>query len=214
MAIRTFHKVDRVRDRSAGVGVIFMDIQIGALVIGQGDRAGLAREQFHMMLRIIRDVIRHRGQFTHGVDARFQIGDQDLARGTGGAIQIVRAVLDFGDSEGHPSQPGAITAQLDELEGGLDVVGENELGVLIGLQLNDALGLVDDVAITGLFSYHIRPGREHGQVDFSVLVGPELLGAVGALHGFDLKDRVGDHLGGVIGIHLHQPQTGFDIIKK
>ena len=94
------------------------------------------------------------------------------------------------------------------------MVGKNELGVLIGLQLNDALGLVDDVAITGLFSYHIRPGREHGQVDFSVLVGPELLGAVGAFHGFDLKDRVGDHLGGVIRIHLHQPQTGLDIIEE
>lgn len=110
-----------------------------------------------MMLRIIRDVIRHRGQFTHGVDARLQIGDQDLARGTGGAVQIVGAILDLRDPERDPGQPGTVTAQLDELEGGLDVVGENELGVLIGLQLNDALGLVDDVAITGLFSYYIRP---------------------------------------------------------
>ena len=159
-------------------------------------------------------MIRHGRQFTHGIDARFQIGDQDLARGTGGAIQIVRAVLDLRDPERDPGQPGTVTAQLDELEGGLDVVGKNELGVLIGLQLNNALGLVDDVAITGLFSHHIRTSREHGQVDFSVLVSPELLGAVGALHGSDFKDRVGDHLGGVIGIHLHQPQTGFDIIKK
>ena len=157
-----------------------------------------------MMLRIIRDVIRRRGQFTHGIDARFQIGDQDLARGTGGAIQIVRAVLDFGDSERDPGQPGTVTAQLDELEGGLDMVGKNELGVLIGLQLNDALGLVDDVAITGLFSYHIRPGREHGQVDFSVLVSPELLGAIGPLHRFDLEYSVGDYLGGIVGIHLDE----------
>ena len=94
------------------------------------------------------------------------------------------------------------------------MVRKNELSIFIWLQLDNTLGLVDDVAITGLFSYHIRARREHGEVDFSVLVSPELLGAVGALHGFDLKDCVGDHLGGVIGIHLHQPQTGFDIIEE
>ena len=113
-----------------------------------------------MMLRIIRDVIRRRGQFTHGIDARLQIGDQDLTCGTGGTVQVVRTVLNLGNSEGHPGQPGTVAAQLDELELGLDVVGKNELGVLIGLQLNNALGLVDDVAITGLFRHHIRAGGQ------------------------------------------------------
>ena len=116
MAVRTFHKVDCVGDWSAGVGVIFVDIQIGPLVIGQGDRAGLAWEQLHMMLRIIWDVIRRRGQFTHGIDARLQIGDQDLTCGTGGTVQVVRTVLNLGNSEGHPGQPGTVAAQLDELE--------------------------------------------------------------------------------------------------
>ena len=94
------------------------------------------------------------------------------------------------------------------------MVGKNKLGVLVGLQFNDALSLVDNIAVTGLFSYHIRASREHGQVDLSVLVRSELLGAVGALYGSDLEDSVGDHLGGVIGVHLHQPQTGLDIIEK
>ena len=124
--------------------------------------------------------------------------------GIGGAVQVVAAVLNPGDAESHPGQPGAIAAQFDKLEGGLDMVGKNELGVFIWLQLNDALGLIDDVAITGFFSYHIGAGREHRQVDFSALVSPELLGAIGPLHRFDLEYSVGDYLGGIVGIHLDE----------
>ncbi len=94
------------------------------------------------------------------------------------------------------------------------MVGKNELGVFIWLQLNDALGLVDDVAITGFFSYHIGAGREHRQVDFSALVSPELLGAIGALHRFDLEYSVGDYLGGIVGIHLDEPQPGLHVVEE
>ena len=133
-------------NRLPGVGVGFMDIEVGALVVGQSDRTGLAREQFYMVLGIVRDVVLHRGQFADGINARLQIGNQDLAIGIGGAVQVVAAVLNPGDAESHPGQPGAIAAQFDKLEGGLDMVGKNELGVFIWLQLNDALGLIDDVA--------------------------------------------------------------------
>ena len=169
-------------NRLPGVGVGFMDIEIGALVVGQGDRTGLAREQFYMVLGIVRDVVLHRGQFTHRVNARLQIGDQDFSRGIGGAVQVVATVLNPGDAESHPGQPGAVAAQFDKLEGGLDMVGKNELGVFIWLQLNDALGLIDDVAITGFFSHYIGARGEHGKVNFSIFVRPELLGAIGPLH--------------------------------
>ena len=113
VTIRTFHEVDRVRNWNAGVRVRFVDIQIGPPVIGQGDRAGLPGEQLHMMLCIVWNVIWHRGQFTHGIDTWLQIGYQDLACGTGGAVQIVRAVLDLRNAEGHPGQAGAIATQFD-----------------------------------------------------------------------------------------------------
>ena len=151
-----------------------------------------------MVLGIVRDVIRHGGQFTYGVNARLQIGYQDLTCRTGGAVQIVTAILDLGDAESHPGQPGAIAAQLDELERRLDVVGENELGVFIGLQFDDALGLVDHIAIAGFFSHYIGARGEHGKVDLSIFVRPELLGAIGPLHRFDLEYSVWDDLGGII----------------
>ena len=205
MAVGAFHQIDGPGDRSPGVPIGLMDIEIGALVIGQGNGAGLAGKQLHMVLGIIRDVIQHRGQFTHGINARLQTGDQDLPRGIGGAVQIVRAVLNLGDPEGDASQPGAVAAQLDELERGVDVIGENELGIFIGLQLNDTLGLVDHIAVAGFFSHYIGARGEHGKVDFSIFVRPELLGSIGPLHRFDLEYSVGDDLGGVVGIHLHQP---------
>ena len=204
MAVGAFHQIDCPGDRSPGVPIGLMDIEIGALVIGQGNGAGLAGKQLHMVLGIIRDVIQHRGQFTHGINARLQTGDQYLPCGIGGAVQIVRAVLNLGDPEGDASQPGAVAAQFDELKRRLDVIGEYELGVLIGFQLNDALGFIDHIAITGFFSYYIRAGGEHGEVDLSVFIRPKLLRAVGPFHRLDLKNCVGDDLGGIVGIHLDE----------
>ena len=181
-----------------------MDIEVGALVVGQSDRAGLAREQFYMVLGIVRDVVLHRGQFADGINARLQIGNQDFAIGISGAVQVVAAILDLGDAESHPGQPGAIAAQFDELQRGLDMIGENELGVFIGLQINDTLGLVDHIAIAGFFGHYIGAGGEHGKVDLSIFVRPELLGAIGPLHRFDLEYSVGDYLGGIVGIHLDE----------
>ena len=204
VAVRTFHQIDRMLNRLPGVGVGFMDIEVGALVVGQSDRAGLAREQFYMVLGIVRDVVLHRGQFADGINARLQIGNQDFAIGISGAVQVVAAILDLGDAESHPGQPGAIAAQLDELQRGLDMIGENELGVFIGLQINDTLGLVDHIAIAGFFGHYIGAGGEHGKVDLSIFVRPELLGAIGPLHRFDLEYSVGDYLGGIVGIHLDE----------
>ena len=59
VAVRPFHEVDCPENRLPRVRVIFMDIQIGALVIGQGDCAGLTGEQFHMVLRIIGDMVQN-----------------------------------------------------------------------------------------------------------------------------------------------------------
>ena len=92
----------------------------------------------------------------------------------GGAVQIPVAVFNFSDTEGHAGQPGTVRAQLDEVQGGLDGVGEHEPGRLVGLQLDDTLGLVDDVAGALQLGDHIGPGGQLRQVDFAVLVGGEL----------------------------------------
>ena len=70
-----------------------------------------------MVLRVIRNVIQYRGQFLYGVNARFQVRNQDLSCGIGGPVQVVAAILDFCDSEGNAGQPGTITAQFLALWG-------------------------------------------------------------------------------------------------
>ena len=155
-----------------------------------------------------------RGCFSHGIHAGFQIADQDLALLIGGAVEVVGAVLDFGNAEGHIFQPGAVRAGLDDLERGLDSVGEHELRVLVGVELDDALRLVDDVALTGFLRDYISAGGQLAQVDLSVFVGGKFLGAVAAVHGLYLKDGVGNDTAGVGGIHLDQPQSRLHIVEK
>ena len=50
------------------------------------------------------------GRLTDGVNAKLQVGDQDLSLFIGSAIQVVGAILNFGDAEGHAGQPGAVRA--------------------------------------------------------------------------------------------------------
>ena len=99
-------------NRLPGVGVGFMDIEVGALVVGQSDRTGLAREQFYMVLGIVRDVVLHRGQFADGINARLQALPADFTCAGSGAVQIPGAVLDFGKAVGHAAQGRPVRALL------------------------------------------------------------------------------------------------------
>ena len=116
-------------------------------------------------------MVGHGGGFLDGVYPRLQVGNQDLALGIGGAVKVVASILDFGNAEGDASQPGAVCAELNQLKGRLDGVGKDELGILIGVKLEDALGLVNDVAGAGLLRYDISPRLEVAQVYFPILVG-------------------------------------------
>ena len=159
-------------------------------------------------------MVGHRSCLFDGVHPRLQVSNQDLALSIGGTVQVVASILDLGDAERHTRQPGAVGAELDQLEGRLDGVGKDELGVLIGVKLDDALGLVDDVAGAGLLRYHIGPSRQVGQVDLAVFIGGELLRSVVTRHRLDFKDRIGDHLGRICGIYLNEPHAGFHVIKE
>ena len=100
------------------------------------------------------------------------------------------------------------------MQGGFHRVGEHEPGRLVGLHLDDPLGLVDDVAGALQLGDHISPGGQLRQVDFAVLVGGELRRAKVAVHGLDAEPGVGDHLGRVGAVHLDQPDPGLLVVKK
>ena len=87
---------------------------------------------------------------------------------------------------------------------GLDGVRKNELHILVAVQLDDALGLVDDVAGTLQLCDHIRAHRQFAQVDLTVFVCNELLGTVVSSHRPDAELGVGNPLGRVRRIDLNQ----------
>ena len=149
-----------IGDGLASIGIVLINIEVGADLILDDQSAGLAGEQLHLILTQVDDVIRHRRGFTHGIDPGLQITDQNLTVLIGGTIQIVSAIFDLGNAEGYAFQSRTIGAELDQLQRGLDAVGEYELGILVGVQLNDALRFVNDVARAGQFSYDISTSRE------------------------------------------------------
>ena len=86
--------------------------------------------------------------------------------------------------------------------------------VLVGVKLNDALGLINDVALAGFLRHHIRAGGQLGQVDLAVSVGGKFFGAVVALDGSDLKNRVGNDTAGIGAVHFHQLQSRLHIVEE
>ena len=126
----------------------------------------------------------------------------------------MRSVLDFSDTEMNIFQAAPVRAGLDDLQGGLDGVGEYELCVLVGVKLDDTLGLVDDIALTGFLRHHIRAGGQLGKVNFAVLVGGKFLGAVITSHGLNFKNCVGNDLAGIGAVHLDEPHTGLYIVEE
>ena len=203
-----------VGNRLTSVGVVLVDGQVGAFLILDGQGAGSACEQLHVVLPQVEDVRGVRGRFLDRIHARFQVGDQNFALLVGGAVEIMRSVRNFGNTERHIFQAGAVRAGLDDLQRGLDGVGENKLCVLVGVKLNNTLRLVDDIALTGFFRHHIRAGGQLGKVNFAVLVGGKLLGAVIPSHGLNFKNCVGNDLAGVGAVYLDEPHTGLYIVEE
>ena len=201
-------------DGLAGVGVVLVDSQVGTLLVFNGQGAGSACEQLHVILPQVENVRGIRGGFPHGVHAGLQIGNQNLSLFIGGAVKIMRSVLDLGDTEMYIFQAATVCAGLNDLQRWLDGIGEYELCVLVGVKLDDALGLVDDIALTGFFRHHIRAGGELREVDLAVLIGGKFLGAVVTSYGFDLKHSVGNDTAGVGAVHLHQSHPRLHIVEE
>ena len=73
-------------------------------------------------------------------------------------------------------------------------MSDNKLCVLVGVELDNALRLVDHIALTGFFRHHIRAGGQLGKVNFAVLIGGKFLGAVITDYGANFKNGVWDDL--------------------
>ena len=214
VSVRRLDLENRAGDGLPGVRVPLVDEQVGPLLVLQRDGGSLAGEELHMVLPQVRDVVVRCSGLHDGVYTRLQVGDSNLAVGVCGAVQVVGAILHFCDAEGHAGEAAAIRAGLDEMQGRLDGVGENEFHVLIAVQLNDPLGLVNDVARTLQLCNNIRADRELAQIDLTVLVCNELLGPVVACHRPDAEFGVRDALGGVSGIHLNEVNSGLFGVEK
>ena len=203
-----------VRNRLAGVGIMLVDGQVGALLVFDGQGAGSACEQLHVILPQVEDMRGIRSGFPHGVHAGLQISNQNFALFIGGAVEIMRSVLNFCDTEMNIFQAAPVRAGLDDLQRRLDGIGEYELCILVGVKLDDALSLVDDIALTGFFRHHIRAGGQLAQVNLTIFVGGKFLGAVISGNRLDLKDGIGNNFGGVGGIHLDQPKSRLHIVEE
>ena len=193
---------------------MLIDIKIGPDLIFDHDGTGLAGEQLYFVLTKVDDMVRDCCRFLHGINAGFQIADQDLTVLICGTVQIVSAILDLADTEGHPFQRRSIRTELYNLQRRLDAVGEHKLSVLIGIQLNNSLCLVDNIAGTAQFRHYISTRRKRTQIDLTVFISAEFLWAVISRNRLDLKQHIGDDLGGIGAVHLDKPKPRLDIIEE
>ena len=108
VAVCRLHKEHGIRNRSAAVGVPFHHRQIGAALVFQVDGAVPAGKELNVVLPGVQNVVRHRGGFHQGIDARFEALPGDGAVRPGGAVQVVPAILHLGQAEGDARQGGAI----------------------------------------------------------------------------------------------------------
>ena len=211
------HTLDGEGDAFNGLasdGIGLQDLQIGHPIIGYHQLADLAGEQLHMIFMMLLHIAFRRIHFNNGIDAGLQIGDVDLTIHICDAIQIVCSILDLRNTEGCTGQTLAIVAiQLHELECRHLGVGEHKLGIFIAIDLDDASGVVDQVAVWGFqLRYLICSGLQCGQVNLAVFIGHVLLGE-GAADMLNPEPGVGLGLQGGA-VQLDEVDTGLLIVHE
>ena len=99
-----------------------------------------------------------RGYLFQRVKPRLQPLPGNRALGVGGALIGVSAGASLGQREGHALHRLALGVLLAEGDGGELAVGKNKLGVLVGFQLHDPLGIIHHIAGAELLGDHIGSG--------------------------------------------------------
>ena len=167
-----------------------------------------------MILHVIEHIAGRSGHFLHGVNAGFEIVDDDFAVGVRNTVKVVTAILDFGDTEGRAGEHQLLfSIVFYDNERGLFGVGEHKGCGFARFDLDGALGIVDEVAIGGRDLFHdIGAGVELGQVNLAAGVRGELVGEVAA-HLRDAEFRVGQGFHG-LRVQLHDVDAGFDVVEE
>ena len=114
-------------NRYAGVLVGFLDNQVGPLLVLNTDCADLSREQFHMVLPEVQNMVRYCGGFFQGVHTGFQTLPEDFAILVGGPVQVAAAVLNLRQPEGYALQGSAVRTGFQKEQIGLFAVCKDEL---------------------------------------------------------------------------------------
>ena len=70
VAVCRLYLKDSVGHGLAGISILFMDDEIGPLLVLQGDHAGFAGEQLHMVLPQVQNVILQSVGLHNGIDPR------------------------------------------------------------------------------------------------------------------------------------------------
>ena len=213
-AVRAPQRESHAGYGSAGVLVRLADDERGPLVIFQTDLRCLTREQLHMVLGFIQDVIRQGSDLLDGVHTGFQILHQNLAAVLGGAVQIPAAVLNPGDTEDHAIQRRTVRTGLNEPQAGLLCVRKHKFCRIVGPQVDDALSIVHHITGAFQFGHFVGAGGELAQVDFTVSIGDKFLGAEAAIDGPNAELHAGDGLGGIGAVHLDQLHAGLLIVEE
>ena len=213
-AVRAPQREGNAGNGITGVLVPFADNQAGPLVVAQTQLGNLTGGQLHMVLGLVQDVIRQRGGFYHRINSRLQVLHENLTAVLGGAVDGVAGVPDGGDFEGNAVQRRPVRAGLYQPQAGLFCVGEHELRRVIGPEMDDALGVVNDIARTLQFNHFVGALGQLAQVDLAPAVCDELLGAVASIHSPNTEFYAGDGLGGVGAVHLHQLHAGQHIVEE
>ena len=199
VAICIFDQERGARYRLGGVVCIkFPDGEVRTDLVFHYQLTGLAGEELHMVLARIKNMGRNGGCFLDGQHTQIHIADLNDSAAVRYAVEVTGAILHIGDPERNTLQRGPVCRQLDDPQGGFDRIGEHMLSILVGVQMDDALGLVNDIALTGLLSDDIRANGEHGQDNGAVGRSYKLFRTIASINCFDLEYRPGDALRGVV----------------
>ena len=202
------------RDRCAGHSVSLYDFEVGLLLVIHHQRAVLAGKQLCMVFRVVQHIAAGRCDLLDRVHARFQIRDGDAPVGVGHAVKVLAAVLDLCDPKGCTGKIAVVLRVVFHYgQNRLLRVGEHETGIFSGVDLDNTLIIVHQIAIRcGDLLHGVRARLERRQVDLAVFVGHILLGE-SAAHQRNAKLDIGQRLHRAA-VHLDDVDTGLDGVEE
>ena len=123
-------------------------------------------------------------------------------------------VANGSNTECHAIQRSAIRAGFHQTETGLLGVGKDKFSPVVCPQMNNALGIVNNIPGALYLSDLIGPLGKIGKVDLPAVVGHKFLRPKAAVHGPNAEFSIGNGLGRVRAVHLHQLHAGLGVVEE